>query len=93
MLLCSWASFDATVEMDNSSKCALRPVTGLTLAAVIVAEAVLSGAEKKHVEVRLPEYNNVLASQGQASASSAVTVQLRATGVSWAVGTVHLRIL
>ena len=31
--------------MDNSSKCALRPITGLTLAAVIIVEGVLSGAE------------------------------------------------
>ncbi len=78
--------------MDNSSKCALRPITGLTLAAVIVAEAVLSGVEKKHVEVRPPEYTNVLASQAPASTSS-VTTQLRATGISYAMGTAHLSIV
>lgn len=80
--------------MDNSSKCALRPITGLTLAAVIVVEGVLSGAEKKHVEVRTPEYNNVLASQAQSSTSKTSNVtQLRGTGISYSIGTAYLNIL
>ncbi len=75
---------DAAVGVDNLSKCALRPFTSLALAGAIVAEAILSGGDKKHVEVRLPEYKNVLATQAQASSAS--TAHLSGTGIGYSVG-------